>query len=194
MLRATNALVLALAVVAAATLLWAIGSLPDPDRAAAQAAEPPALAEGEVRRLSGSDRWTTPAEVTEVLWPEGADTVLLATGFDYPDALAGAPLAASEDAPLLLTPTGGLTDAVRDALVRLDPDEVVVLGGTSAVSGDVVDSVEALAGAPRVERVAGADRFATAEQAYIRRQAAPLGATRRWPPAWTFRMRWRLGR
>lgn len=166
MFRAMYCVLSALAVATVAALGWALASMSQPTQATAQTGGSPELTDGEVRRVAGAGRWTTAAEAAEALWPDGAETALLATGFDYPDALAGAALAASEDGPLLLTPTDGLTDEVRDELTRLGPEQVILLGGASAVSEAVADEVRDLPGEPNVERVAGANRFATAAEAY----------------------------
>ncbi|MFP3441662.1 cell wall-binding repeat-containing protein, partial [Pantoea sp. SIMBA_133] len=54
-----------------------------------------------VERISGKDRYKTAIEVSKAGW-EKSDTVVLARGDEYPDALAGAPLAYKYDAPILL--------------------------------------------------------------------------------------------
>ena len=41
-------------------------------------------------------------KVSKDAYPGGAPVVVIATGHDFPDALAGAALAHAEDAPLLL--------------------------------------------------------------------------------------------
>ena len=64
-------------------------------------------------RAAGEDRYATAAAASRLAFPNPSlvDVVLLATGENYPDALAGGPLAAREHAPLLLTPRDGLDDA-----------------------------------------------------------------------------------
>lgn len=59
-----------------------------------------------------------------------------------------------------MTTPAALPGATQEALEALDPDRIVLLGGTTAVG----DEVEALLGAhaPDVRRVAGATRFGTA--------------------------------
>ncbi|PSO51631.1 MAG: hypothetical protein BRC31_06370 [Actinobacteria bacterium QS_5_72_10] len=125
----------------------------------------PGLADGEVGRLAGGERFATSADAARRLWPDGADTVVLATGLDYPDALAGAPLAAAADAPMLLAATDRVPEPVRRAIVDLAPQRVVLLGGEAVLSPAVAETVAGLPGRPAVERVAGPNRFATAEAA-----------------------------
>lgn len=123
------------------------------------------LSDDEVRRLAGADRFATSADAARRLWAGGADTVVLATGFDYPDALAGAAVAASVDGPMLLATTHRLPDAVRQAVTDLDPRRVVLLGGEAVLSAQLAQEVRDLPGEPTVDRVAGANRFATAAAA-----------------------------
>jgi len=107
-------------------------------------------------RIAGATRYDTATAVAS-LFDAPAPLAFLASGVDFPDALAGGAAAAIATAPLLLTPPDALPQPVRDELVRLAPPETLVLGGSSAVSDAVVES---LPGAKR--RLAGADRYGTA--------------------------------
>ncbi|MBW3663103.1 MAG: cell wall-binding repeat-containing protein [Actinobacteria bacterium] len=117
----------------------------------------------DIVRLSGDDRFATAACASQLTYPEGAATVLLARGDEaggYADALAGTVLAHAESAPVLMTRPDELPSATRTELERLDPERVLVLGGTKAVSNAVVRQVEGLG--VTAERVAGDDRAGTA--------------------------------
>lgn len=114
---------------------------------------------GEVGRHAGTDRIATAVAVSAANWDTATDAVL-ATAGNYPDALAGGPLAARLDAPLLLTPTDQLHHAVRDELSRLGAQRVWLLGGPAALSQTVEDQLAA-AGYD-VHRFEGPDRFVTA--------------------------------
>ncbi len=112
-------------------------------------------------RIGGSDRFDTSVEVSQRHFPEGADTVILATGLKFADGLAAAGLAGVYDAPLLLTDSDELPEVVADEIVRLGASEVIIMGGTLAVSEDVADEVAAL-GEITVDRIGGEDRYETA--------------------------------
>lgn len=112
-------------------------------------------------RLAGSGREATAAAIARESHPEGASQVALARAGDFPDALAGGPLVTAADTPLLLTRRDELSPATAEALARLDPEKVVVLGGSAAISEEVADR---LASDYRVERIAGAHRVATAAE------------------------------
>ena len=55
-----------------------------------------------VDRLAGSNRYATAAEISQWAYPDGSDVVFVATGLDFPDAIAGGAAAAAEGGPLLL--------------------------------------------------------------------------------------------
>lgn len=111
-----------------------------------------------VRRIAGADRYVTAAAVAAELAP-GSAVAYVASGADYPDALAASAHAGAQGAPVLLTRPDGLPAATGAALEDLAPTQIVVLGGPEAVSDDVATALEAYA---PVQRVAGADRYATA--------------------------------
>lgn len=114
--------------------------------------------DGAVTRVAGSDRYETAAAIAAD-WGT-ADTVYVATGERFPDAIAVGAVAASENAPILLTARNHLPTATATEIQRLSPSEVVIIGGPSAVSDEVADLLEALA--PSVTRLAGIDRYETA--------------------------------
>ena len=93
-------------------------------------------------RTGGLNRWITSAW----LFAEVADaeTVYVASGANWPDALAGGAKAGSDHEPLLLTRPDRVPPVIMSALERLDPDRVVVLGGTSAVQESVLDELRGL--------------------------------------------------
>ncbi len=116
----------------------------------------------EPARLAGSDRYATGVEVSRYYRPAGADTVYLAVGTNYPDAIAAGPAAATEGAPILLVSATAVPAITRDELTRLSPTKVLVLGGEAAISRAVLDQVRVLLPGATVERRYGANRYDTA--------------------------------
>ncbi len=116
-----------------------------------------------VVRWSGADRYATAAAISQAVYPSGATNVYLATGLAFPDALSGAALAAVAGGPLLLTDPNTLPAATAAELARLHPSAIVVLGGTSAVSTGVASAAVSAAGGAQLSRIAGADRYQTAD-------------------------------
>lgn len=127
--------------------------------------------EGAVIRISGANRYATAAAVSAVERTYSG-YVVLARGDNYADALAGVPLAAMYQAPILLTPVSGLAPEARAEIEALAPHIVIILGGTAAVGAGV--EAELMAMGLTVDRISGANRFATA--AAIARRVAPYGS------------------
>lgn len=115
-----------------------------------------------VDRLSGKNRYETAVEVSQKGWDK-ADTVLIARGDDFADALAASPLAYKYDAPILLTETKKLTAATKEEIKRLGASRVIILGGTGAVS-DTVQKELSKDLKVWVKRISGQNRFETASQ------------------------------
>jgi putative cell wall-binding protein len=115
-------------------------------------------------RLAGTNRQATAVAVSQSQFPArgSAQAVVLARADVFADALAGGPLAAAKRAPLLLTSSGSLDEVTKAEITRVLPagGTVYVLGGTSALSDAVASAITGLGDV--VQRVAGADRFATA--------------------------------
>ena len=116
---------------------------------------------GTVARISGSDRYATAAEASRA-FPAGVDVVYVATGREFPDALAGAARAASNGAPLLLTQPTSVPAPTRDAMARLRPGRVVVLGSAGAISDSVAQTLKSMTTTGNLQRVGGKDRYETA--------------------------------
>lgn len=115
-------------------------------------------------RVSGPSRFETAARLALDGYGEaGAPVAIVATGFDYPDALAANYLAGQldqgEGGPILLTLTNSLPEATTSALAELGVERVLIMGGTSAV-GPAVE--QELAQRYDVERIGGRTRFETA--------------------------------
>ncbi len=119
--------------------------------------------EGEnFKRISGESRFQTAIEIAREGWIEGTDTVILTTAFNFPDALAGTPLAHQLNAPILLTKPDKISEETLSEIVRLGANKVIILGGTGAVSESVENDLRMWGRS--VERIAGANRFETAEK------------------------------
>lgn len=122
-------------------------------------------------RLAGADRYLTSIKIAEKAYAS-ADTAVVAAGNpnNLVDALAAAPLAAQEDAPIYLTDKADMNDDVVKSMKALGVKKVVVVG--AAASKAVVDELKA-AGFT-VDEVKGAGRVETAE-AINKKLTAPAG-------------------
>ncbi len=95
-------------------------------------------------------------------WDEGATEVVIARADDPADALAGATLAGEHDAPLLITNSDALHEAVVAEVNRLGATTAYVLGGEKAISTQVVADLEESTTIETVARVFGPSRVGTA--------------------------------
>lgn len=126
-----------------------------------------------VERRAGATRYETAVAMSQLAFPNGTSTVFVASGIGFADALAATSALAAFDAALLLTAPGGLSNAMVEELQRLDPSQVYVIGGTSAVSETVRGQITAAVGLT-ARRIDGPNRYATAVA--VSRLAAPDGA------------------
>ena len=95
---------------------------------------------GAVTRVAGADRYATAVAISQASFPGTAASVYLATGANFPDALAGGVAAALAPGPLLLTLAACLPPNVAAEIIRLGATQVFILGGTSVISA-AVDSL-----------------------------------------------------
>lgn len=115
-------------------------------------------------RIGGETRFHTAAEIALEDYPEGATEVIVASGEVFPDALAGAPVAAELDAPVLLTRQDDVPDVTMDALAELDPDRIKILGGPVAISAEAEAEI-AQGTRAQTSRIEGDTRYGTAAEA-----------------------------
>ena len=114
-------------------------------------------------RIAGSDRIDIANQQALAGWPQGASYVVLARSDDFPDALAGVPMAAQLDAPVLLTSPKELDSRVKEALKVLHPEKVYLLGGEGALSAKVSAELKTLGwDSEKQIRLSGVNRYATA--------------------------------
>ncbi len=122
------------------------------------------------KRLAGNDRYETAVQVSKEGW-KNAETVVIARGDEFADALAGAPLAYKEDAPILLTSTDHVNQEVKKEIERLGAKHAIILGGSVALSSFVDYQLQGLG--LDVERIGGESRFDTATNIAARLDGNP---------------------
>ena len=120
-----------------------------------------------VREFAGQDRYDTALRLAKNFATSkgglgAVPSAFIASGETLVDSISVAGLAGYVDAPILLTPSGSLHGGVADFIEDYDVKTVYVLGGTAAVSDANVTAIEGQASKPKVTRIAGPDRYATA--------------------------------
>ncbi|MGB3595330.1 MAG: cell wall-binding repeat-containing protein, partial [Ornithinimicrobium sp.] len=126
--------------------------------------------EEEVGRIAGTNRYGTAAQIA-LAYPDGVDTVYISNGSSFADALSGSSAAANSKmpstleagnlaAPILLTTSNRLPEETVAALEEIEPSQIVILGGTKAVTPTVETALEDYGD---VERLGGANRYETSQ-------------------------------
>ena len=110
-------------------------------------------------RVSGRDRYETAVAIS-IAGNWNANTVYVAAGEHFPDALAAGPAATAEQAPFLLTKSKFLPPVVRGEILRLKPTKIILVGSAGAVSDSVFQELKGIV--PNTIRRGGPDRYATA--------------------------------
>ena len=111
----------------------------------------------EVVRYAATDRFNTAVRVSQLSF-DSADTVVIANGQVFSDALSASSLAGLYDAPVLLTSPGKLPSSVVGEIKRLGASKVYIVGGPASVSWNVQRALDGLPGVS-VKRITGADRY-----------------------------------
>ena len=118
-------------------------------------------------RLAGSNRYDTmSAIVAEGFANDSCEWVIVASGADFPDALAASSLAGALNAPVVLTSPSSLSVQAFSEIKRVGASKVIVVGGPNAVSDNVVKQLNDMQSVSSVKRVYGNNRYATALAIY----------------------------
>ncbi|HCB37000.1 MAG TPA: hypothetical protein DEP66_01965 [Acidimicrobiaceae bacterium] len=120
-----------------------------------------------VKRLSGIDPYATAAVVADEVGSSGEycstgqrAAVLVNADSSFADVIVAGPLVFASGLPLLLTQADALPADIGGFLTDEEIERVVIVGGPAAVSEAVADDLLA-AGVSDVERIEGANRYAT---------------------------------
>ena len=116
----------------------------------------------QVTRISGKDRITTSVEISKSAYTT-SENVVLASGFNFADALSAGQLASALDAPLLLSSQDKLDSQTKNEIERLKAKKVFVVGGDNAISKTGIDTTlksEKI----YVTRLEGQDRYSTSQK------------------------------
>ncbi|APH21515.1 cell wall-binding repeat-containing protein [Clostridium botulinum] len=126
-----------------------------------------AIAQGKnnysVSRIEGANRYKTSLNISKQFNNDKVDNVIIASGSDFPDALAGSSLSKKLKAPILLVDKDikGSLDSIDYIKNHLNTNRnVYILGGNASVSEDYVNYIKSL-GYKNIIRLGGKNRFDT---------------------------------
>lgn len=111
-------------------------------------------------RINGATRYETSYLVAKKGWTS-SDTVIIAPGIDYPDALCAGPLAGKNNAPILLAKNESLNNQqeLKNLLSSLKVKKVYIVGGTGVLSSSFENQIKAMN--ITTKRLGGANRYDT---------------------------------
>ncbi len=118
----------------------------------------------DVQRRFGQTRYETAEAIALEVGRAPTGQVLVASGANWPDAVAGGAYAAAHGTPLVLSrpDSANLTSGLVQTLRTLDPADIVLLGGTAALSQTVEDELRSAFPGAGVRRAFGQTRQDTA--------------------------------
>lgn len=93
-------------------------------------------------RVAGATRYSTALAVSRRVFGPDRPGAVIATGRDWPDALASGPVVRVTHGPVLLSSGTALSMGTPAELVRTTPRTAYLLGGEQAQSGDVARQVQ----------------------------------------------------
>ena len=120
----------------------------------------PYAASGKAIRVAGANRYSTAAAVVTTAFPNGVNTIYLATGRGFADALSAGAAAAAVEGAVLLTEPDHLPPEISSAIRTLGSSEIILVGGTAALSSALESELRSL-GVANVRRISGSNRYAT---------------------------------
>lgn len=112
-----------------------------------------------VTRIAGEDRIATSIEISKAMFNESYN-VVLASGYNFADALSAGQLAAALNAPLILS-KDQLDSRTSDEIAKLKPKNIYIVGGETALSSSIEESVKSVVNDINIERLKGNDRYET---------------------------------
>ncbi|OXZ40173.1 cell wall-binding repeat-containing protein [Finegoldia magna] len=116
----------------------------------------------QVTRISGKDRIQTSVEISKSAYTT-SENVVLASGFNFADALSAGQLASALNAPLLLSSQNKLDSQTKNEIERLKAKKVYVVGGDNAISKTGIDTTLKSKNI-NVTRLEGQDRYSTSQK------------------------------
>lgn len=116
-----------------------------------------------VSRIEGANRYKTSSNISKQFSNDKVNNVIIASGRNFPDALAGSSLSKKLNAPILL-----VDKDVKDSLDSIDyiknhlnvNGNVYILGGNASVSENYINYIKSL-GYKNIIRLGGKNRFDT---------------------------------
>ncbi|WP_425538509.1 cell wall-binding repeat-containing protein [Microaceticoccus formicicus] len=119
----------------------------------------------DIYRISGENRYITAVKLSKENY-KNSNTVILASGEAFADAISSSQLARNLRSPILLTNQKEMPTETLNEIKRLKPKKVIVIGGYETVNEEQLSSLDV-----EIERISGSDRYETSEKILLKLQA-----------------------
>ncbi|NMB09838.1 MAG: cell wall-binding repeat-containing protein [Tissierellia bacterium] len=113
-----------------------------------------------ISRVSGNNRYDTSAQISRLISSK-SQFVVLVSGENEADGLAGGVLASLLKAPVLLTSKDTLPSVIENRIKSLEAKYIYILGGENSISKNVEERINSF-GNVKTQRISGTNRFDTA--------------------------------
>ena len=117
-----------------------------------------------VKRMGGKDRFGTDSIIVNNLNVNPGTPVIIASGYDFPDALGVASLAASKGWPILLSGPSQLPQSALNFISKDQPTDIYIVGGQGVLHDSLQTELQSAAPNAQIQRYGGQNRFETLSQ------------------------------
>ena len=115
----------------------------------------------QVKSLQGNRRFETAVSISKEGWNSNADTVIIASAYSVVDGSSATPLASIKNAPILLVDKNEVTNSTKEELKRLNPSNIIVIGGTNVVNDNTYNELKSILPSASIKRIGGINRYET---------------------------------
>ena len=115
----------------------------------------------QVKSLQGNRRFETAVAISKEGWNSNADTVIIASAYSVVDGVSATPLASIKNAPILLVDKNEVTNSTKEELKRLNPSNIILIGGTDVVNDNIYKEVKSILPSASIKRIGGINRYET---------------------------------
>ncbi|MGR3208429.1 SpoIID/LytB domain-containing protein [Bacillus glycinifermentans] len=115
----------------------------------------------DTKRFGGATRYDTANTVASSEWKNPSTVIVMNKDEElFRDSLSVIPLAKKLDAPILLSQPDKLTSATESEIKKLNPDNILVIGGEKSISKSVESKLKKYGA---TKRISGKNRYALSE-------------------------------
>lgn len=115
----------------------------------------------QVKSLQGNRRFETAVAISKEGWNSNADTVIIASAYSVVDGSSATPLSSIKNAPILLVDKNEVTNSTKEELKRLNPSNIIVIGGTNVVNDNTYNELKSILPSASIKRIGGINRYET---------------------------------